>query len=415
MTVSVTSPRNWVATRVQNSSDALDQAFAEGLTGHVFTAREGKTVTLAGGRKAVEFVSCSYLGLETHPALLTAAMTAIERVGVHFAAARTRMRTDDLDVLEENLRTIYGGASVTAFTSVGNVHLGLLPLLGAGALPSYPLANGGVAFYVDRTAHASIQVLRGVLEQLGPVRRFDSTDPESLPGLLRENGSGRTPVVLVDGVGSMGGLVDVVSLSATVEAAGGYIYVDDAHGVSTLGRYGAGYAYEALGGTLPDHVILAGSLSKGFGGQGGFCVLRTDADTRLLRRFANPLIFGGPLMLPMISANRASSELHLDGTVAKLQEQLWANVRLFDERTGHRLVNAGVTSPVRGAMFPTEEEALAAARRLQARDVLVTPAFYPTVERGHGLVRFAVSALHSAAEIERAAHALAGTLPGETA
>jgi len=415
MTTPVTSRGNWVATRVENSSGALGQAFAEGLTGHVFTDRKGKTVTLADGRSAVEFVSCSYLGLETHPALLGAATRAIERVGVHFAAARARMRTEDLDVLEENLGRIYGGASATAFTSVGNVHLGLLPLLGAGCLPGYPLAGGGPAFYVDRTAHASIQVLRGVLEQLGPVRRFDSADPESLPRQLRTDGRDRTPIVLVDGVGSMGGLVDVVSLGATVESAGGYLYVDDAHGVSILGRHGAGYAFEALGGTLPEHVILAGSLSKGFGGQGGFCVLRTGADTRLLRRFGNPLIFGGPLTLPMLSANRASSELHLDGTVARLQEQLWANVRLFDELTGHRLVNAGVHSPVRGALFATEEEALAAARRLRNRDVLVTPAFYPTVERGHGLVRFAVSALHSATDIARAARALTDDRPEETA
>ncbi|WP_329009734.1 aminotransferase class I/II-fold pyridoxal phosphate-dependent enzyme [Micromonospora rifamycinica] len=415
MTAPVTSPRNWVVTRVQNSSSALDQAFAEGLTGHVFTAREGKTVTLACGRRAVEFTSCSYLGLETHPALLNAAVASIGRVGVHFASARTRMRTDDLDVLERNLCAVYGGASVTAFTSVGNVHLGLLPLLGAGYLPSYPVARDGVTFFLDRTAHASIQVLRGVLEQLGPVRRFDSEDPESLPGLLRDGEPGRTPVALVDGVGSMGGLVNVASLAAAVEKAGGYLYVDDAHGVSTMGRHGAGYAYEVLGGSLPDHVILAGSLSKGFGGQGGFCALRSDADTRLLRRFGNPLIFGGPLSLPMISANRASSELHLDGTVARLQEELWANVRLFDERTGHQLVNAGVTSPVRGAMFPTEEDALAATRRLSLADILVTPAFYPTVERGHGLVRFAVSALHSAAEIERAARALAGDHPERAA
>jgi 7-keto-8-aminopelargonate synthetase-like enzyme len=406
MSAPVTNPPNWVASRIANSSGALEQAFAEGLTGHAFRAREGKTVTLVDGRRAVEFISCSYLGLETHPALLNAATATIGRAGLHFASARTRMRIDDLDVLEDNLRAIYGGASVTCFTSVGNVHLGVLPLLGAGSLPGYPLARDGAAFYVDRTAHASIQVLRGVLEQLGPVRRFDATDPDSLASLLQAEEPSRTPVVLVDGVGSMGGLVDVAGLSATVWAARGYLYVDDAHGVSTTGRHGAGYAYEALGDRLPAHVLLAGSLSKGFGGQGGFCALATDADTRVLRRFGNPLIFGGPLMLPLISANRASSELHLDGTVAKMQQQLWANVQLFDELTGHSLINAGVRSPIRGALFSVEEDALAATRRLLGAGVLVTPAFYPTVARGHGLVRVAVSALHSTAEIQLAAPAL---------
>ena len=58
---------NWVASRVSKTSDSLDRAFAEGLTGHVITARDGKQVTLTDGSEAVEFVSCSYLGLERTP------------------------------------------------------------------------------------------------------------------------------------------------------------------------------------------------------------------------------------------------------------------------------------------------------------------------------------------------------------
>ena len=35
---------NWVASRVSKTSDSLDRAFEEGLTGHVITARDGKRV-----------------------------------------------------------------------------------------------------------------------------------------------------------------------------------------------------------------------------------------------------------------------------------------------------------------------------------------------------------------------------------
>ena len=112
---------------------------------------------------------------------------------------------------------MYDGAQVAAFTSVSNVHLGLLPLLGVGALPSYPVADAGVAFLVEKTAHASIQVIRGVLEQIGPTRRFDMADPAALPAAVREAAAtGRTPIVLVDGVGSMGGLIDAASMPATL-------------------------------------------------------------------------------------------------------------------------------------------------------------------------------------------------------
>ncbi len=404
---SAESRPNWVASRVSKTSDSLDRAFEEGLTGHVITARNGKRVKLTDGSEAVEFVSCSYLGLETHPDLIAAATEAMSRFGLHFSTSRNRGRPPYLGELEDLLSVMYGGAQVAAFTSVSNVHLGLLPLLGAGALPSYPVADAGVAFLVEKTAHASIQVIRGVLEQIGPTRRFDMTDPTALPAAVAEiAATGRTPIVLVDGVGSMGGLIDVASMLATIEPFGGHLYVDDAHGVSIEGPLGAGYASEALGGALPAHVVLAGSLSKAFGGAGGFAVVPSLEDMRVLRKFANPLVFGHSIMLPMLAANVAAARLHVDGEVAELQGQLWRNAAEFDRLTAGSLVNAGLRSPVRGALFDTEDEAFAAARRLKQAGVLVLPAFYPTVAKGTGLMRFGVSALHQQRDLETAAHAL---------
>jgi 7-keto-8-aminopelargonate synthetase-like enzyme len=398
---------NWVASRVSKTSDSLDRAFEEGLTGHVITARDGKQVTLTDGSEAVEFVSCSYLGLESHPDLIAAATEAMHRFGLHFSTSRNRGRPPYLGELEALLSVMYDGAQVAAFTSVSNVHLGLLPLLGVGALPSYPVADAGVAFLVEKTAHASIQVIRGVLEQIGPTRRFDMADPAALPAAVREAAAtGRTPIVLVDGVGSMGGLIDVASMLATLEPFGGHLYVDDAHGVSIDGPLGAGYAFEALGGTLPPHVVLAGSLSKAFGGAGGFAVVPSQEDMLILRKFANPLVFGHSIMLPMLAANVAAAQLHVDGQVAELQRRLWRNAAEFDRLTGGTLVNAGLRSPVRGAQFDTEDEAFAAARRLKQAGVLILPAFYPTVARGTGLMRFAVSALHQQHDLETAARAL---------
>ena len=42
---------NWVASRVSKTSDSLDRAFEEGLTGHVITARDGRQAGPAGGRQ----------------------------------------------------------------------------------------------------------------------------------------------------------------------------------------------------------------------------------------------------------------------------------------------------------------------------------------------------------------------------
>lgn len=402
-------PANWMASRISRASDALDRAFSEGLTGHVFVRRDGKRVWLDDGTEAVEFVSCSYVGLEQHHALVAAATDALARFGAHFSSSRNRMRPPYLAELEDLLTQVYRGSPALCFTSVGNVHLGVLPLLGAGALPSYPVATGGVTFLVERTAHSSMQVLRGILEQIGPVHRFDLTEPEALRRLLQQAAAAhRTPVALVDGVGSMGGLVDLNGLRAALEPYGGHLYVDDAHGISISGERGGGYAFEQFDDRLPANVMIAGSLSKGFGGSGGFALVPGEADVVVLRKFANPLVFGHSIMLPMLAANVAAARLHLNGEVRRLQRRLWRNAAYFDQLTGHTLVNGGLRSPVRGAMFDTEAEAFAAARRLRAAGVLVLPAFFPTVEQGRGLIRFALSALHNQPQIETAVRALTG-------
>lgn len=69
--------RDWMTIRRDNTTGALVTAYEEGLTGFTVASREGKRVTLQGGDTFTEFVSCSYLGLETHPALIEAARQAM--------------------------------------------------------------------------------------------------------------------------------------------------------------------------------------------------------------------------------------------------------------------------------------------------------------------------------------------------
>lgn len=397
---------NWLAARRDATSTALDRCFAEGLTGHTVAARDGKRIQLVDGSWVTEFVSCSYLGLESHPALAQAAVEAAGIFGVHLSSSRNRMRPVYLPQLEELLGRIYGGAAPCVFTSTSSVHLGVLPLLASGSLPSYPLV-AEPHFLVDRTAHASMQVLRGIFEQFGPVSRFLATDPESAREAVAEaSASGRVPIMLVDGVGSMNGLLPVAELAELAASGDGYLYVDDAHGISIEGRNGAGYAFHAFGDRLPRNVVMAGSLSKGFGGSGGFALVATDDDVLTVRKLANPLVFGHSVMVPMMAANVAAAKLHLSGEVRELQEHLWSNAALLDHLTDGKLANAGLRAPVRGAIFDTEEAGLRATRLLRDRGVVMLPAFYPTVARGTSLLRFAISALHSADDLKLLAETL---------
>ncbi|MFD2644717.1 aminotransferase class I/II-fold pyridoxal phosphate-dependent enzyme [Pseudomonas japonica] len=392
---------NWMNIRRQRTSEALGSALAEGLTGFEVIARNGKQLTLVDGSTCTEFVSCSYLGLESHPALILAAQVALERIGVHLSSSRGAMSPVYLRQLEQLLGDIYAGCSVTVFSSTSNAHLGVLPLLGSGGMDGYVTREGGVMWLVDRTAHASMQVLRGVLAQFGPVQRVDSADGDALDEALAHcDRERRTPVLLIDGVGSMSGLLPVAALAERLRGHGGYLYVDDAHGISITGRHGAGYAFENLGHELPANTLIAGSLSKAFGGAGGFIVLKPGANAGQLRALANPLVFGHSIPVPLMAANVAAAQIHLSSEIQPLQQALWGNLRRLDERVGQPLLNSGLRAPIRGALFDNERQGSIAASALRASGLVVFPVFYPIVESGRALLRCAVSATHSPEQID---------------
>ncbi|NHB89765.1 aminotransferase class I/II-fold pyridoxal phosphate-dependent enzyme [Photorhabdus tasmaniensis] len=402
----VKQKQDWMTIRRSRTTGALAQAIDEGLTSFTVVERHGKQITTEEGKVFTEFVSCSYLGLEHHPALIEAANQAMARTGIHLSSSRGAMRPQYLRQLEELLEEIYQGGSVAVFTSTSNVHLGVLPLLGSGSLPNYPLTRP-VHWLMDKTAHASMQVLRGILEQFGPVSRVDSADEPSVQQALQNCGENqRTPVLLIDGIGSMNGLIPVAELTRKLAAAGGYVYVDDAHGISIVGRNGAGYAFAALDHVLPSNLILAGSLSKAFGGAGGFVVVAGADDIEVISTLANPLVFGHSIMVPMLAANVAAAKLHLSLEIEIRQEQLWKNVNLFDSLTGNSLMNAGVQSPVRGALFENEVEGLEAARLLRDNGILLFPVFYPLVPDGNAMLRFAFSSEHKESEIRQLVNTL---------
>lgn len=401
---------SWMNIREQRTSDVAAAASGTGVTAFEVVSRNRKVLTLADGTTCTEFISCSYLGLETNPKLVNAAQSALERIGIHLSASRSAMSPSYLRELEQLLSDIYAGCSITVFTSTSNVHLGVLPLLGSGRMEGYPTKRS-VQWLVDRTAHASMQVLRGVMSQFGAVDRIDTRDLTALKAMLAKCVRDHTtPVLLIDGVGSMSGLLPVNELSDLLANAGGYLYVDDAHGISITGRHGAGYAFEALGHSLRSNTLIAGSLSKAFGGAGGFVVLNKDYNSAQLRALANPLVFGHTVSVPLLAANVASARLHLSSDIVELQSALWANVRRFDGHMVHKLMNASLPAPIRGALFRTEKQGVAAASNLRAAGLVVFPVFYPIVETGKAMLRFAFSSLHTPKQIDALAHQITAQL-----
>lgn len=391
---------NYLSKRLNAARPHQDLIWYEGVNELDVVSVAGKRITLADGRELTEFVSCSYLGLDQRPELRRGAYSAIETFGVQLSAARTRIRPSLFRDLDDMLIAINHGWHPVTFASVSAAHLATIPVLLSGELPGYELATGGPTIVMDRSAHASLQALRGLMEQFSRVARVDFQDAGRLAETCRDlASSGRTVVAICDSVGSMGGIIDIPSLAALMDEVGGISYFDDAHGTSVFGAIGEGSVLASTGGDVPSRTIWTGSLSKAFGATGGFVALNGEAAASFLKRYAVPYAFGGPPSLPAIGSAVASAGLHLDGTVSELQSCLRENTALLDELLRGRAINSGSPSPIRGVLVGDEFAAIAAAKSMHDMGYAVTAAMYPTVELGQALVRAAVSASHTAADI----------------
>jgi 7-keto-8-aminopelargonate synthetase-like enzyme len=398
---------NYLSNRLEASREHQDAIWDQGINELDVVDVDGKQLTLADGREMTEFMSCSYLGLDQRPELRDAAHDAIDRFGVQMSAARTRMRAAPFRELDGLLTEINGGWNPVTFNSVSAAHMATIPLLAAGELPGYPINPAGPAFLMDRSAHASLQSLRGIMNQFGDTVRADFQDLESVAAVCHKLSSlGRTVIALSDSVGSMGGTVDVPTLTTVVENAGGFTYLDDAHGTSIFGDVGEGFVLASAEGHLSDRTIWTGSLSKAFGATGGFVSLSNADAASFLKRYSMPYAFGGPPSLPAVGSAVASAHLHLDGTVRKLQGQLHENTALLDDSLTSSSINAGSASPIRGIVIGEESAAIAAAKTLHEHGYAATAAMYPTVKLGQAMIRLAISATHRDEDIRGVAEVL---------
>jgi 7-keto-8-aminopelargonate synthetase-like enzyme len=391
---------NYLTRRLRLSRPHQDAVWDQGVNELDVVSVNGKYIELADGRELTEFVSCSYLGLDQRPELREAAHAAVDRFGVQMSAARTRIRASLFGELDELLGTMLDGWNPVTFNSVSAVHLAVLPILASGELPGHAIGSGGPAFLMDRSAHASLQALRGILAQFGPVQRVDFQDLDRLEVISRDlSRSGRTVISICDSVGSMGGTVDVRAVCALMDASGGFAYFDDAHGTSVFGRSGQGFVFHSGRGRLSPRVLVVGSLSKAFGATGGVVALSNAEAADFVKRYAVPYAFGGPPSLPAVGAAVASAALHLDGTVDALQVRLRENTELFDSLLTRQCVNRASPSPVRGIPVFDEWKAIRAAETLHDHGYAVTAAMYPTVEMGQAMLRLAFSASHTEDDI----------------
>lgn len=392
--------KNWQKMKIEESRIFQEIAYKE-VNELVFIKRKGKELELDTGEKAIEFMSCGYLGLDMDARVIQAAGENLQTLGVTFPTARTRAKAKSFDTLEALLNKIFCGGNSTIFNSLHLGHLGFIPMLGSGELPSFPAKPNGFFFVLDKTVHASIQIHRALLQQFGEVVLIDFTQKQAVERAFQQAAKeDKTPVAIADSIGSMGGKAPVLELFQWADDYDGYVYLDDAHGTSIYGVHGCGYVLDQLGGIFHKRLILASSLAKAFGAVAGVIALPTPEDAAMMRKYSPTYIFGGPPPLSIIDSAIASARIHLTNEIYDLQKRLRENIDYFDTLLEGHVINSHTCSPVRGVFIGEEQKAIVFAKVLRSRAFLVTTAMYPTVKKKESMLRVAISAIHSKAQIK---------------
>ncbi|MBZ9994073.1 aminotransferase class I/II-fold pyridoxal phosphate-dependent enzyme [Mesorhizobium sp. BH1-1-4] len=402
--MSATDPlRAGHATRFRNTASVIDrtrmyfdEAHRRGLMAVYGRSMEGRAVSLTAGERRgtviTDYVRCSYLGLDNHPAVIAGAIAAVEEYGsLHWSCARTRLNFGLIGDLEDTLSQLFG-ARVIAYSTVMVANMGALPIIASGHLTD----GQRPVMVFDRLAHASLAFHKPVMAQETQVETIPHNDLDALEQICRKH-----PAVayVCDGVYSMGGFAPIEGLLRLQEKYGLFLYIDDAHGISIFGDTGQGFVRSQLPSELGTRTIVAASLGKGFGASGGMLMLGTAHQEGLFRCYSIPHAFSASPNVAAIGAGLASANIHQASELKLRQGRLAERIAVFDERieTDQR----GAPLPIRMVMVGDEFAAINFAARLLDDGFYTSVTFFPTVARGRAGIRICLTANHELSNLEQ--------------
>ncbi len=283
---------------------------------------DGRSIRVKG-KDIIHFGNCSYVGLDVCESLKLGAIDAITRYGNLFSSSRVCIGLDLNEKLEALLDQITGHHTlVTQSTTLGSI----------SAIPVMITPNDLIV--MDHQVHASVQnavkIAQSQGTKVGMVRHSNMASLEDV--IQKQQNKYEKIWYMADGVYSMlGDGCPIEELHNLMDRYPNFhCYVDDAHGVSWIGKHGKGWALHKR--PLHPQMVLALSLAKGFGCCGGALVFPTAEARQLIRSLGSSLIYSGPIPTPVLGACIASAKLHLTDEIKVRQNVLYALIKFFREK-----------------------------------------------------------------------------------
>jgi glycine C-acetyltransferase len=382
----------------QQLAKTLEEIKSQGLykTERIITSPQEAHITVAGGRKVLNFCANNYLGLADHPALIAAAKEALDTHGFGMASVRFICGTQDIHKeLESALTKFLGTEDTILYPSAFDANGGLFETL----------LGEQDAVISDELNHASI--IDGVRLCKAQRFRYRHNDMADLEAKLREASGARVRLIATDGCFSMDGTIaELGVICQLAEKYRAITMIDDAHATGFLGRTGRGtHEYREVMGQID---IITGTLGKALGGaSGGFTSARRPI-VELLRQRSRPYLFSNSVAPPIVAAVLKALELLSAST--ELRDKLETNTKYFRAALTERgLTIKPGTHPIVPIMIGDAAKSQKFAARMLEKGVYVIGFFYPVVPHGTARVRTQVSAAHTREDLDFAVKAFAET------
>jgi 7-keto-8-aminopelargonate synthetase-like enzyme len=339
-------------------------------------------------RKVINMTSYNYLVLSSHPEVIQAAKDALDIYGLGASGAPLLSGTFDLHVeFARRLAEFKQKEDCLLFSSGlgGNV----------GAIQG--LLRKGDMFVLDEKCHKSL--IDGGTLSGAKMLFFSHNDPSSLEAML-EKCKGKRVLVAFEGVYSMDGdlarLPEIMKVCAHYKAA---TYIDEAHSTLMFGPNGRGVA-EHFG--LEHEVgVSFGTLSKSFGGVGGF-VCSNAKIIAYLKGYSSPWNFSCAPSPPVVAGMMKALEVATRDST--LRDALWKNGAYLKKGLLDLKLNLGQSeSQVIPIIIGSDGEKLIRyAYEIQKRGLFLQPVDFPAVPADSRRFRISVSSQFTREQMDTA-------------
>lgn len=373
--------------RLQQELDEIQNA---GLfkNERIITSEQGAEIKV-GGKTVINLCANNYLGLSSHPKVVSAAKKAIDTHGYGMSSVRFICGTQDIHrELEEKISKFLGTEDTILYVAAFDANGGVFE----------PLFSEQDAIISDALNHASI--IDGVRLCKAQRFRYEHNNMADLEAKLQESQGARSRVIVTDGSFSMDGTI--AQLDKICDLADKYnaiVMSDESHSSGFLGKTGRGtHEYRGVMGRVD---IITGTLGKALGGASGGFTSGSKEMVDMLRQRSRPYLFSNSVAPSIVGASIAVLDMLSETT--ELRDKLEFNTRYFREK----MTAAGFDikpgdHPIVPVMLYDAKLSKEFADKLLQEGIYVIGFFYPVVPKGQARIRVQLSAAHSQEQLDKA-------------